>query len=901
MIRPGVREYFRLRPDLERLAAQVDEEIAFHLEQRAQGLMRCGMEPAAARAEAERRFGAIERANLILLRGATRRETRMSVREWMLEWRTDLSYAARSLMRDPLVALVVVVTLALGIGANAMMFGIIDQLLLRGPAHVVKPNGIGRVYIAQKAFMGEKLSPATGYVTYAIMRDNTRSFSGVAAYNENSVKLGKGEDARDVPVGYATWDMFPLLGVRPALGRFFTAEEDHPPVGDHVAVLDYEMWQKEYGGERSVIGRQLDLGEKGFTIIGVAPKGFTGPELRPVSVWMPMSVPQRGEDWPTSWCCSWLSVIARTKPGVTPEVASFDATRAYRAAATEAKSKRGMSGTISVLPLAYGYDGKEKAESAVTRWLVGVAFIVLMIACANVINLLLARSVRRRREVSIRLAMGISRARLVRLLLSESILLALAGGIAALAVTYWGGKFIQATLLPDIQWDAPVNARVLFFAAAVTIGVGIVVGLVPALQGAKLDLTSTLKAGTRQGGGQRRSSLRDSLTVLQAALSLVLLVGAGLFVRSLIQIDRLDLGIDANKVLTIEASLAPDPKAPDDWEAASKREDAFNKIAIERLKSRSDVAAIALAMGTPLTNSFGVTLIIPGYDSLPDLPGGGPFIVQAAPEYFSTVGTQLLRGRLFNNRDGPGGTQAVIVNAAMAKAVWAGGDPLTKCLIIGQVDAACTPVVGVVEDVHRSGLREEPSMQYYVPFGQVDGICCGGLLIRPKGDQAAFAETLRHELFAIAPDAKGFRVELLSKRLDPEIRPWKLGATLFIAFGVLALVIAGIGLFSVIAYSVTQRRAELGIRLALGARSNTIIGLILRQGVLLAGAGILLGILLSLLASGFIEPLLFDTNARDVTTILAVAAILMATTVAACLLPALRAGRVNPLEALRAD
>jgi predicted permease len=695
--------------------------------------------------------------------------------------------------------------------------------------------------------------------------------------------------------------MFKLLGVQPALGRFYTAEEDHPPAGDKVAVLDHEMWQKEYGGDRNVLGRQLEIGDKSFTIIGVTPKGFTGPELRPVSVWMPMSVTQQGDDWATSWCCSWLSVIARTKPGISAEAASFDATRAYRAAATEAKSKRGMSGTISVLPIGYGYDGKEKAESAVTRWLVGVAFIVLMIACANVINLLLARSVRRRREVSIRLAMGISRARLLRLLLSESIVLALAGGTAALAVTYWGGKFIQATLLPDIRWDAPVNTRVLLFAAAVSIGVGIVVGLAPALQGAKLDLTSTLKAGSRQGGGLRRSGLRDSLTVLQAALSLVLLVGAGLFVRSLMQIDRLDLGIDANRVLMVEPSLAPDPNAPDDWEAMSRREEAFNQTVRERLKTRRDVEAIALAMGTPLTNSFGVTLIVPGYDSLPDLPGGGPFIVQASPEYFATVNTQLLRGRLFNDRDGPGGTQAVIVNDAMAKALWNGDDPLTKCLIIGRANGACTPVVGVVEDVHRSGLREEPSMQYYVPLGQVDGICCGGLLIRPRGDAVAFAEALRHELFSLAPDAKGFRIELLSKRLDPEIRPWRLGATLFMAFGVLALVIAGIGLFSVIAYSVTQRRPELGIRLALGARVNTLIGLILRQGVLLAGAGILLGILLSLLASGFIEPLLFDTDARDIVTILAVAGVLLATAIVACLLPALRAGRVNPVEALRAD
>lgn len=906
MIRPGIPEYFRLRPRGGRLAREVEEEIAFHVEQRAQSLINRGVPPAAALAEAARRFGEMEHARLILQRSATLREYRMSVSETLKDWRDDFAYAVRSLGRDPLVALVIVLTLALGIGANAMMFGIIDQLLLRGPAHVATPEQVHRIYFTQKNFNGRNTSPSAGYVGYATLRDNTRSFDGVAAYaHRGDVRLGEGRYAKEVPVATATANLFNVLGVKPRLGRFYTAAEDQPPTGSMVAVISYEFWRSEFGETADVLGRTLTIREKEYTIIGVAPKGFTGAEMKPASVWLPISsfsVPT--DEWATSWCCTWLAVITRLKPGVSPEAASRDATLAFRAAAADANVARYADVQLSALPIRYGDNGQEPAEASVARWLLGVAVIVLLVACANVVNLLLARSVRRRREIAVRLAVGISRPRLMRLLLSEALVLAVAGGIAAMAIAYWGGQFIRGTLLPDVQWDSPVGMRVLLFSAAISILVGIVVGVAPALQSTKKDLTDTLKSTSKAAGGTSRSNLRDALTVAQAALSVMLLVGAGLFVRSLVNIGRLDLGVDADRVLSVYADLAPLASSGNDeadWNANIEQDRLFSEAAMDRLRARGDVESVALALGAPLSGSFGVDVTIPGVDSLPKLDGGGPFITAGSSDYFKTVGTDIVRGRGFLPGEGNGTAPVTVVNETMANTLWPGEDPLTKCLIINNTKGACTPVVGVAEDVNRSGLRDKPSMQYYVPYGQEAGISGSDLIVRPRGDIAAFTPILERELFAVAPSARRFVIRELSERLDAEKRPWRLGATLFLAFGALALLISAIGLFSVIAYSVAQRRTELGIRLALGAQARGLMALILRQGVTLALTGIALGIILSLAGGRFIEPLLFDTPAHDPVTMAGVAAVLLATTVLACVIPALRARRIDPIEALRAE
>jgi len=493
MVRSGVREYFRLRPrSRASLAEQVDEEITLHIEMRMRDLMARGMTAQEAREEAERRFGETKRARATLLRSAEHRERTMSIGEWLDGWRQDLRYSARSLRREPLLAAVVILTLGLGIGANATMFGIVDQLLLRGPAHIEAPEQVQRVHVSWPDLVGggePTTNAMVGYVASTVLRDGTDAFEDVAVYSYRSSRLGRGESAEEVTVGYAAANLFPLLGVRPALGRFYGPEEDRPDAAERVAVLEYGHWQAHYGGATDVLGRTLVVGDEEFTIIGVAPRGFTGPELRATRAWLPFgTMSQPMADWQTTWNATWVNVLTRLKPDVSLAQAEAASTAAFRAAAAEASRPGADEARVLLRPATYTRAGLEPPELAVSRWLTGVSLVVLLVACANVVNLLVARALRRRRELAVRLAMGVSRGRLVRLLLSESMLLAFAGCLVAALLAAWGGQFLRGVLLPDVGWDAPLNARVLLFSAAVALLTGIAVGLVPALQAARQDV-----------------------------------------------------------------------------------------------------------------------------------------------------------------------------------------------------------------------------------------------------------------------------------------------------------------------------------------------------------------------------------------------------------------------------
>jgi predicted permease len=902
-LRPGICEYFRLRPrGAAQIASEVDEEIALHIELRSQELMAAGLSPEEARAEAERRFGALQRSRLKLQRRAEARERRMNISEWLAGWRQDFRTSARALTREPLLALVIVLTLALGIGANATMFGIIDRLLLRGPAHVVEADGVRRVYVTQRSWEGPvETSAYTGYVVYSLLRERQDLFAGVAAYSRGRGRVGRGETAGEVPLGWATADLFPVLGVQPVLGRFFTADEDRPKQAQRVAVLDHDYWQTEFGGAGDVLGQRITIDDEEFTVIGVAPTGFTGPERAITSVWLPLSAGREPrDDWPTTWNARWLHVVARPQRALPLDLVNEEATRSYRAAAPAAR-RAAAEAKLSLLPLGYGTNGEEPPEVAVTRWLVGVSVIVLLVACANVMNLLLARAVRRRREVAVRLALGISRARLMRLLLSESLLLALAGGAVAILLAYWGGQFLRAALLPDVRWGAPIDSRVMLFSLLAVIATGVTVGLAPALQTRQRDVTATLKATARQGGTSR-SGLRTALTVLQAAFSLVLLIGAGLFVRSLWNVHRLELGIDADRVLAV-APVFPASGRSTEAQVSDLQRHAVRQVELaDRLRAHPVIESVALALGTPLQGTFGVKLRVPGRDSIPQAPGGGPFITAASPGYFETVGTRIVRGRGIEAGEGSGTAPIVIVSETMARMLWPGEDALSKCLLIGDDDVPCARVVGIAEDANRFGLRDEPVFQYYIPLGQEKRIYGTQILVRPRRtDAAAFLPELRHRLHALEPGATFFKISVLQQRLDPQIRPWRLGATMFLVFGGLALLIAVVGLYSVVAYGVAQRRTEIGVRMALGARGGTIVGMVLRQGLALVLAGIAIGSALALATGRYLESLLFATSSRDFGTFAAVALTLAVVSVFATVIPALRAGRTDPAEALRAE
>jgi predicted permease len=810
----------------------------------------------------------------------------------------------RGFVREPMFAMFVVVTLALGIGANAAMFGVVDRLLLRGPEHVRDADRVVRVYLTWKWSGGEeRTSSTTAYATYANLKESSRSFEQLAAYAIGDARLGSGVDAEKIRAGTVTWDFFPLLGARPLLGRFFGADEDRPPRGERVVVLGYGLWQRHFGGDRNVIGQTITLYDEPYTVIGVAPKGFTGAELQHVDAWVPMSsqAHRMMSDWATTWDAKWAQVIGRLEPGVTREQVAADATGAFRRGYTGRNKAEGES-RLSVAPLRYDRQAKETPEASVARWLMGMAAIVLLTACANVGNLLLARALRRRREIAVRLALGVSRRRLVQLLFAEGMLLALAGGLASLLVAHVGGRLLRATLLPDVDWSSStMGGRVLVVAALVALGTGVLIGLIPVLRGSRDDLTDALKTGVREGGS-RRSWMRSGLTGAQAALSVVLLVGAGLFVRSLWNVRGVDLGIQPERVISVRLSWpVPGTLAEAEQGNVWARRGAMLDEATERIRRMPGVERASSSIGVPFWSSYAVDIRVPGWDSIPKLAGGGPYISAVAPDYFATVGTRIVSGRAFGPDDRAGSERVAIVSETMARTLWPGRDAIGECLIVGADTMPCSRVVGVAQDVHRWTLRDEPALQYYIPLGQETGIGGRSLLIRPRGDASALISTLRSELHRLDPSLQAIDIQQLQDRIDPQLRPWQLGATMFGIFGALALIVAAIGLYSVVAYAVTQRTHEFGVRLALGARSGDILRIVVRQGATTAVAGTAIGIVVAVGAGRFIEPLLFETSARNPVILATVACVLVLVAIIASLIPAWRAKRVDPVVALRAD
>jgi predicted permease len=921
MIRPGVRRLFHLgsrRDDI--VAADTADEIAAHLEARAAQLQAQGLSPEAARAEAQRRFGPVAEAQRSLTRAAQRRERRLSWRDRLDALRQDVRYAWRTTAAEPGFAAVVVVVIALGVGANAATFGILDRLLLRGPEHVQDPQQVRRVYATvelpgEGPFVGDPGKAASmrsftygtlGYVTYTTLRDATSCFTGVAAYSYapyNFTTLGTGAAAEQVLKADATWDLFPLLGVHAALGRFFDRNEDRPGAAARVVVLGDELWRRRFDADPGVLGRTVVLDGRPFTVIGVAPPAFTGVELGRVDAWAPMSVRGAGvaDDWTTTRNAQWLEVVARLRPGVTPERAGIEATAAIRPLFADTPDPLAQ-GDITLRPLIANRRGDEAMEVGVARWLDGVALLVLLVACANVANLLLARAIRRRREVAVRVALGVTGTRLVRLLLAQSILLAGLGGAAALAVVPLASKLLRTTLLPNVDWSGPaVEPRVLSVALALTLMAGIVTGLAPLVLVRRGDLLSALRGGVREGGG-RSSRLRTLLTVAQSAFSVVLLVAAGLFLNSLWRARSVDFGLQPDRILAVGARWADGgPRiVPGPGVRPKSRGQAFYEAALARARALPWVEDAAVAVGTPFQTSFVVELRVPGWAELPALPGGGPYIQAVSPRYFATVGLRVLRGRDFTSRDGAGSERLAIVNETMARTLWPSKDALGQCLFVGdpQQKPPCARIVGVVADAQLD-LEVSPAMQYYIPFGQEEGFGGTRLLVRPRGPADAMLEPLRREMRAVDPSVLWVQVGSLQEELDPALRPWRLGAVLIGIFGALALVIAAVGLYSFIGHMVASRAHELGVRVALGAQRGDVLRLVLRRGHGLAGRGLASGVAVSLAAGPRLRDLLFHTSTRDPIVYLDVVGSLLAAALVACLVPARRALRVDPVDALR--
>ena len=840
---------------------------------------------------------------------------RSRANHWEPLWH-DVRYAARGLRRKPGFTAAVVLTLGLGIGANATMFGIVDRLLFRPPAYIQSPERVHRVNLAVATERdGEFVTGTISYKRYLELTDWTSSFDVTAAFSAGRVAIGVGDAAREMEFSAVSASYWRLFDMRPALGRFFTPDEDRVPDGTPVAVLGYGYWQASYGGSPDVLGKSLTIGSRTYTIIGVAPQGFAGVMLRtsaafvPITAqasasfgqWAPRGGPIGGQrpSYYTAHNIQWMEMFARRKPGVSVEAATADLTTGYRRSyiahkaytaalrPTELAQPHAMAS-----PLMRERGPRQGNDSKVATWLVGVAAIVLLIACANVSNLLLARAFGRRREIAVRLALGVSRARLVRQLATEALLLAVLGAIAGLAIAQWGGGVLRGVLLENLEWPSAFgDGRVLGFALVSALVAGILTGLAPAVHAGRGDIASALKAGARAGTYQR-SRLRVILLVTQAALSVVLLVGAGLFLRSLHNVRTLDMGYDGTRVLFADVNMR-------NVVLDSVRSDALRNRLVESAVSLPMVEAAARTITVPFWSSITENLFVAGIDSVDRL---GDFYYNAVSrDYFRTMGTRLLRGRGFTASDVRNAPRVMVVSESMGRKLWPGREALGQCVRVGADTMPCTEVVGIVHDIRNRSLSDDAGHQYYLPIEQLPRDMGGGLFVRVRGDAESYTESIRRELQKAMPGTSYVTVTALDHILAPETRSWTLGATMFSVFGLLALLVAAVGLYSVIAYNVAQRTHELGVRVALGAQSADLVKLVVGQGVRVSLLGVAIGTVVALGAARYVGPLLFGVSSKDPAVFLIVALALLAVAVAASLVPAWRASRVEPTVALRAD
>ena len=823
--------------------------------------------------------------------------------------RQDLKYAARGLRLKPAFAIAVISTIGLGIGANAAMFGIVDRLLFRPPNLIRDPSTAHRIY-GYSTFRGkERIGFGGQYARYKDFERWTTSFSSVTAYGLRHLAVGVGEAAREMNVGIVSSNFFGYFDAPPALGRYFNAAEDSIPDGAPVAVLSDAMWQTQYGGRRDVLGSKVQIASVVYTVIGVAPPGFVGLWAdQPPAYFIPITTygaaqgksnPNLKTSWWKTYSWGWLSVMARRKPGVSIARANADLTQAavksYQSQLVEQTRStplalarpRAIAGSIIA-----ERGPQESPVAKVATWVGGVSLIVLLIACANVANLLLARALRRRREIALRLALGVGRARLVSQLLTETLVLALLGGVMGLFVAHWGGAVLRAVVLDQSEAPAGLrDPRTVLFALAVAIAVGLLTGLAPILQAGRTDLTSDLKSGSREGT-LHRSRARIALLVLQGALSVVLLVGAGLFVRSLKNVNGVRLGYDVDPVLLVDLNM---------------RGEKLDSVAAVGLRQRLLQAATTIPgvthasaqVSVPFWSTWSIGLYVQGIDTVGKL---GQFNLNAvSPDFFATFGTRILRGRGIGPQDVDHAPRAMVVSEGMGQTLWPGKDPIGQCVRVTADTMPCTYVVGIAENIKQRSLGVDSALyNYYLPVAQFHPDQTG-LFVRVNGSAARAADGIRRRLQREMPGASYITTTPMEKIIGGETRSWHLGATMFVAFGVLALALAAIGLYSVIAYNVAQRTHELGVRVAIGAQAADLIRLVVTDGLRLAVAGVVIGAGAALYATRWVKPLLFDVSPTDPLVFGGVVFVLLATAIAASWLPALRASKVDPNVALRSE
>jgi len=877
---PAWRRYLRFsRGDA---ASDVNDELTFHLQSAIEEFVAAGMSPSEARDAARRKFGDVDEISQTLYSLSEQRERQMERSEWLGALKQDFVFGLRQLRKSPAFAIVAIVTLALGIGANSAIFSVVYSVLLQPLPYAHADRIVTVAQVGAKDTLN--FVPHGNYLAWRARSQS--DFVDMAATwgTRTFTMLGIG-DPTPTSVTIATASYFRTMFIPPVLGRYYSDDEDRDGAAP-VAVLSEALWRSRFAGDSSIIGQTINLNSKPTRIIGVASQEYvmSPPAER---MWMPLAPPQsRFADFGDHE----LRVYGLLKPGVSAANAAAHL-RAIETPIAQENQHHGYDGGIAVEPYVDRLLGPQKQN---LYMLLGAVLLVLLIACANIANLLLARAAVRRGEIAIRGALGASRARIVTQLLVESVILAIAGALVGLVVAYVGMRFLVTSpaSIPRLQ-NTTLNVPVLLFTLALAIGCAVIFGLVPALRAARTDLQQTLRDGGRDSRTAARERMRGALVISELCVAQILLVGAGLLIRSSINIQAVPAGFDTDNLLMVSVGLPTTKYAtPDDWQRA------FDDM--ERgIRAIPGVKGVAYAQVAPIYgNGWNWTSFREGSDGHDD----GSLTTDmrsVSTDYFSTLGMHLLRGRSFTVADGPDASPVAIISRSVAKKLFGEDDPIGKRISNGSVEKpAWKEIVGVVDDIHGNGLAEDPFPALYMPASAHPN---PGMTFMIRGGVAptTLVPAVRQAVAAVDPQLPLSGVSTMREAIGaqlalPRFNTWLLGL-----LGGAGLLLAIVGVYGVVGYFVTQRFHEIGVRVALGASSGAVQGLVVRQGLMLAGVGIVAGIPLALIATRLLRSFMFGISAHDPITFAAVSVILGAVTVAASYIPARRATRIDPLEALR--
>ncbi len=806
----------------------------------------------------------------------------------------DFRYALRTLRRSAGLAAVAVTSLALGIGATTAIFSFTNAVILRS-LPVQKPNQLVLLRYASKK---GNIFDTMGYQDYLALRDAPEALTDLAAVSSTKMNLASDEATERISGQLVSGNYFPMLGVRPRIGRLIASEDDRVAGGHSVCVISYGLWQSRFGSAPDVVGRNVEINGRPYAILGVTPAGFDGTEQGTrAQVYVPLAMAAQISSTPPD-----LNLVGRRKPGVT--LAQAQAILDSRFAALplakqdftfEMSNRHTAPGPRARLLVVDGKQGFDNLRGDYERPLLFLLFLVgllLLIACANVASLLVARASGQRKQIAIRLALGAGRWALIRQQLAESALLAVGGAAGGLLLSIWISDLLLRLAPESSQIDVRPDFAVLGFLLTVACITVLLFGIAPALESGKAGVGPVLKTDST-GGGRRRGALAGMLVIIQVALSITLLVGAGLLMRSLHNLRSIPMGFQPENVAvaTINTSVNHYPPA---------RAHALLEDLMRRAETIHGVRAVSAALVSPLSGNLWLYSVeIPGYPARPkEVPM--TYMNAIGPGYFATIGAQMVRGREFTRRDRQGAPYVAVVNEQMAKKFWPGRDPIGQRFKAAALDGHETEVVGVVRDSIYRDLREAKQEILYVPLLEGD-FGSATLHLRMAGDPAMVFSELRAQARAADRSVPLYGMRTLDTQIGETLSTERMLATMSTILGGLAIVLAMVGLYSVLANAVAQRAREIGIRMALGAARTQVIGMVMRDTLQMVFVGVLVGIPVSLGASRWIAPFLYGIKAQDPLTYVAIAALVVAAGFAAAYVPSRRASRVDPMVVLRYD